>query len=166
MRRRRISKPVLERLKKIPTGEDAAEDLKKDSLAEKSKGGVKSLTHVREVCLSGREWSQADCDHQWPIIRRGSIVDRSSQKARGSYWVAYLRSQGNLPDLLHAQDHDGGRVQTSETTIEKTRSIHKRRGEEGSPQVAWGWTYLPHLWQCLGTSSPSGAQERRNDSSP
>ena len=50
--------------------------------------------------------------------------------------MAHLKSQGNQPGLLHAQDHDGGRVQTSETTIEETQSIHERRSEEGSPQVA------------------------------
>ena len=63
------------------------------------------------------------------------MIDKGSQEVQGSYWVAYLKPQGNQSLILHAQDYDGRRVQASEITAKEAQSIYERGGAKRGSQV-------------------------------
>ena len=49
--------------------------------------------------------------------------------------MAHIRSQRNQPCLLYAQDNDGGRLQTSQTTPKKAQPINEGRGAKRGVQA-------------------------------
>ena len=122
-------------------GQTSFEELKNGSPFEKTKVELKILpNHLKCVFLEENETK--------PVVINSEIIAEEENmlvevlKRRKEAHIIYQRNQ---PCLLYAQDNDGGRLQTSQTALEKAQPINEGKGTERGAQASRGWAYLPHF---------------------
>ena len=117
----------LERLKEVHAWEDVVESLKKDSPLEKPKLELKTLPmHLKYAFLEENEVKPVVINNDLSAEEEAQLIEVLEKHKEAIGWhVAHIISQGIQSYLLYAQDHDGGGVQTNETTTEKTQSIYE-----------------------------------------